>query len=236
MKPTIIFDIDDTLITNKKRRIYSLTQIAKYKQFKGIPEIQCLQKINPKTAKNEYAIDGILQDCKIPLEHHKPLKKAWIGHFLSHKSFSPQSIGTPIEGAKEAVQYAKSEGYDIIYLTGRIYGEKRQIYKATLNELAANDFPIGDKTELIMKPRLEDNDAIFKQEAIQRIKQTHDVHATFDDNPKNVQIFNQEFPKAINYAVLSNNPCQDFPQNSVCIQNLKDAVIPKIQKKKLHNL
>lgn len=87
-----------------------------------------------------------------------------------------------------------SNGARIVYVTSR--DQRRQLL-GTMRSLRDHGFPIGIQgTELIMKPTVEMQDAVFKQYVTGYLRHYGTVVAIFDNEPANANIYRRAFDRA----------------------------------------
>ena len=66
-----------------------------------------------------------------------------------------------------------------------------------MRSLRDSGFPIGIQgTELIMRPTVQTQDAIFKQQVTNSLRHYGKVVATFDNEPANANVYRRAFPDA----------------------------------------
>ena len=101
----------------------------------------------------------------------------------------------PYPGAREFVDAIWRAGYQIVYLTGR---DMARSYEGTLASLTQWNFPVAERTDIILKPRFRwsMSDVDFKNEAAQSIANRHQVVCAIDNEPENLHAFAKYFPVA----------------------------------------
>lgn len=241
LKPrTLIFDIDDTLITTRERKITALNRVASLPNMKHTTNIQCIANLDPETAPEEYGIEKALAACHIPSDAINDIRAHWLNIFLSNDGMYKDGkvLGKPTKGALNAVKLARSKGFDIIYLTGRHHdpAHNDSMLQGTMDELQTYGFPLDDHAQLIMKTKQKygdtvaplvrmTNDAEYKYETLKKLKKNHHIVATFDDGFKNVEIFRQNLPEATHFGLTTNFPCEKFPSGTMCVSSLDHPFI-----------
>lgn len=243
---TLVFDIDDTLVTAHERKIAVLNQVASDPALQNIPNIQRLALLTPDSPIINYNIGGELKACGIAEADQSRVTEAWFKIFLTNASLYHRGkiISRPVHGAVEFVNTARSRGLHIVYLTGRQHDpdHHNSLREGTLDELQTHGFPLpnNDDVELFMKDvalpgcvpsyiRAE-VDAAFKKRILTDVNHRHPILATFDDYPPNVRLFTQHFPAITHYAILMTATPADFPSTATCIRNFTDPqVTPCLQ-------
>lgn len=239
MPAALIFDLDDTLLSTRERRIAALNYVGRARALQHIPHIRCLATLTPATAPMEYGIDHALRQCQIAPADAPTIHAAWYTRFLSAAGLYQRGklLSTPRRGAVTAVKRAVAKGYHVIYLTGRHHDPAHHdsLRRGTIDELSTYGFPLGKEAELIMKTAPHSaqtpplvrmiNDAVYKEQTIAALKRQYTLKATFDDGVKNVAVFQRALPHATHFGVTVNFPCHEFPAKTVCIDALDD---PKV--------
>lgn len=190
-RPMVIFDIDGTLMDNRTRHLQILKEYGKDE----------LKSVRPDAAKKLTA----LQLSQVQYMLTDTLAAAGVTEaavvnnaavFWSQRFFSDGYLkhDRPTPGSVNYVRSLYSNGARIVYLTGR--DAPRQLI-GTVRSLRDHGFPIGIQgTELIMKPTMQTQDAVFKQQVTNYLRHYGKVIATFDNEPANANVFRRAFPDA----------------------------------------
>jgi hypothetical protein len=190
-RPMVIFDVDGTLFDNRSRILQILKEYGD----------QELKSVRPDAAKALAAltvdkVQYMLTDTLTAAGVTEPTVVNNAAVFWSQKFFSDEYLkyDTPTPGSVNYVRTLYSSGARIVYLTAR--DAPRQLI-GTVKSLRDNGFPIGIQgTELIMRPTVQTQDAIFKQQVTNYLRHYGKVIATFDNEPANANVYRRAFPEA----------------------------------------
>jgi beta-phosphoglucomutase-like phosphatase (HAD superfamily) len=190
-RPMVIFDLDGTLFDNRSRISFIIKEYAT-KELKGIrPEdekkIQAIELSDIK-----YMLTATLQAAGVT--DAAVVNNASV--FWSERFFQDAYLqhDTPTPGSVNFVRTLYSTGARIIYLSGR--DSPRQLI-GTVRALRDHGYPIGiQSTELIMKPTIQTQDAIFKQHVTNYLRHYGKIIATFDNEPANANVYKRAFSDA----------------------------------------
>lgn len=98
----------------------------------------------------------------------------------------------PYVQALEFVIELHRKGAHLVYLTGR---EETKMATGTRRCLERDGFPIGlDRTQLILKPRKEMDDAEYKAEIGRKLSAAAPILASFENEPRNFAALHAELP------------------------------------------
>lgn len=191
-QPMVIFDVDGTIFDNRNRTLVILQEYAR----------QELKSVRPKAAKliQSLTLDQVSYQLPDTLKSAGVTEQAVINNaavFWSERFFNDDYLvhDSPNPGVVNYIRTLYSTGARIVYLTGR--DAPRQLL-GTVKALRDNGLPIGIQgTELIMKPSAQTQDAVFKQQAMNYLRQYGKVVAAFDTEPANANVFKRAFPDAI---------------------------------------
>ncbi len=189
-----VFDLDATLFDNRPRIMKILKDTVTENEDKvpdGTEEL--IDSIQPE--KMHYLVKETL--ITAGLEDEELLDfffEEWWKRFFTNKYVV---CDIPTSGSQQFVESILEMDVSIIYLTGRDTPGMRQ---GTLASLKEHGFPVPDDKNvyLITKPTFEETDLLFKQNAIEQIKQIGEVLLTFDNEPKMNNVLAESFPEAIN--------------------------------------
>ena len=87
----------------------------------------------------------------------------------------------------------KAKGTYIVYLTGR----DETMRAGTETSLLRYGFPLGERATLIVKPDFETDDTLFKGDAMKQIRTYGDPVIFLDNEPSNVNRFQDDCPDAL---------------------------------------
>jgi FMN phosphatase YigB (HAD superfamily) len=114
----------------------------------------------------------------------------WMTEFFLSRNIARD---LPYEGAVDFVRELHLRGYHIVYLTGR---DSLRAYEGTYQVLREHRFPMDSRTHLRLKPHAQMEDLAFKAQASRRLDAEFDVCALIDNEPENLVMFSEMFPKA----------------------------------------
>ncbi len=204
-QPVVVFDLDSTLYNNAPRNRAIIEEFAaavtdKYPEF-------CAAVKTMKDEQLAYSLDDTLKNIGIKDEKVlKDLKKVWYDKFFTDKYVI---LDKPYEGAVEYVKTLHSAGVKIVYLTGRDTPDMR---KGTLQSLKNDGFPIDDTASVLLtKPEKKIKDDVYKRSAAAEILKMGKIIASFDNEPKNVNLFKEVFPGAIVIFIETNHSPKAVP-------------------------
>lgn len=191
-KPVVIFDLDDTLFSTRPRNARIV------REFGSLPEIQKefggiatkLATASPSQMRyhmeDSFALLGISDDTAL-----QKAKAYWEPRFFSDEYCA---IDEPITGAVAYVKKLHRLGAQIVYMSGR---DEPRMKKGTVQSLKKHGFPLSDRTLIVLKPHKDDEDLKFKRDAMERIRARGQVVAVFENEPRNLNAFDEAFPKSV---------------------------------------
>lgn len=189
-RPMVIFDVDGTLLDNRHRIFRILNEFSKEKQYITPEAAQQLATLT--IPKIQYKLTDTLAAVGIT----NPVVVQNAAAFWGERFFSEPYLkyDQPTPGSVDFVRRLYSNGARIVYLTAR--DVPRQLL-GTVKSLRDFGYPIGIQgTELIMKPTMQAQDAVFKQDVMYYLRHYGKVIAVFDNEPENANLFHRTFPEA----------------------------------------
>lgn len=208
-RPVAVFDLDGTVfdVTHRSVEILRrfldqpsvaeqfprLTALAKTIQYKDF-------KYSMEQTLNAFGIDRYSQQNADFLH---AAEDYWFKNFFTSELLA---FDRPYAGALECVQFFHKNGAHIVYLSGR---DIPNMSAGTIRSLEDYGFPHeGHTVSIFLKPAYGQDDLLFKKGALDTISQLGDVVASFDNEPANVQLFLDRYPKALNvhYHSLFSRP------------------------------
>ena len=193
-----IFDLDSTLIDVRHRilRIFKdFVNLEKTKKLfpKAFDVISNTSSLDP----NRYFIEDHMRDLNLEdLDGGlflMELLEFWKQCFFSNNYLK---YDLPYPGALDFVKKMKSYPIKIVYLTGR---DKPRMKEGTYNSLLNIGFPVGDDTQLILKPHKSMDDALYKKEVIFEFDKKHQPIWFFENEPF---VVNPIFKEALHINVI----------------------------------
>ncbi|OGQ91380.1 MAG: hypothetical protein A2289_21645 [Deltaproteobacteria bacterium RIFOXYA12_FULL_58_15] len=189
-RPMVIFDLDGALLDNRPRILQILQEFSKEKKYITPAAAQQLSTLTEPMV--QYRLPDTM--AGIGVVDQAVVQNA--AAFWAERFFTDDYLkfDKPTPGSVNFVRTLYSNGARIVYLTGR--DAPRQLL-GTVKSLRDHGFPIGIQgTELIMKPTMQTQDAIFKQQVTNYLRHYGTVIATFDNEPANTNVFRRAFPNA----------------------------------------
>jgi predicted secreted acid phosphatase len=210
----VIFDLDSTLFSTQERN-HAILQ-----EFGTHPETPAELRSVLEGIEKHHMGWNIMDDLRERGVGHEPtlirLRRFWLERFFTDDYLRHDE---PLPGAAAYVRELHAAGGTICYLTGR---DEPNMGRGTRDSLRAHGFPIDvERTELLLKPRFEDDDLAFKRDAIRRIGLAGEVIAAFENEPGNANMFAEAFPHA-DVIFLETVHSPDPPPLLARIKRLKD--------------
>ncbi len=190
-RPIVIFDLEGTLFDNRSRILQILREYGE-KELKTVRPQAAQILASLTVAQIQYMLPDTLKAAGITEE--AVVNNAAV--FWSERFFTDDYVkyDTPNQGAIKFVRDLYSSGARIVYVTGR--DAQRQLL-GTVKQLRDNGFPIGIQgSELIMRPTPQTQDAVFKQQVTNYLRQFGKIVAAFDTEPANANTYRRAFPEA----------------------------------------
>ncbi len=189
--PVVVFDLDGTLLDNRPRILNILREYGENELKDVRPEAK--EKIDAIAIDDiRYMLTDTLRGAGI--EEPAILNNGavyWAQRFFTDAYLHHDA---PNVGAVDFVRTLYSSGARIVYLTGR--DAPRQLL-GTVKSLRDHGFPIGIQgSELIMKPTVQTQDAMFKQKLTRYLRGFGTVIAAFDSETANINVYRRAFGKA----------------------------------------
>lgn len=209
-RPVVLFDVDSTLLCTGGRH---LAILRAYTEQAGDPELAgVVARLGPDAF--EWNVDEPLRGTA--LEHHtSALIDFWWGAFFSDRYLEDE----PMPGAVSFVSKLHRDGAWIYYLTAR---DVRGMGAGTAKQLLERGFPLlTSRVCLHLKPEPTMSDADFKALALEEVGRLGTVVATYENEPKNANLFARTFPDARHFLV-GDRCSPDPPPLDGGIQRIED--------------
>lgn len=183
-----VFDLDGTLFDNRPRII----QI--WRELGSRADLAPLYKIAP-----EHFLDWSHEDTMrtagltdSEIAQVKDKAEAAFFRYFFDGDYCPFDQAMP--GAATLLWQCYKAGLRIVYLTGR----HEQMRAGSEASLLRNGFPIHRPgTELVLKPYEEEQDVVFKEEALREIRHLGEPVIFVDNEPANINKFDELAPDAL---------------------------------------
>lgn len=189
--PMVVFDLDDTLFDAGSRTLRILREYAVTPPARAACPALFRRLAGLRAA--DMAYDTAANLSRHGLESCPDAAGAlafWKARFFTDAYCAKDA---PNPGARAYVARLHGAGARIVYLTGR---DAPGMLQGTRESLARHGFPLGAGTELILKPRFEDDDTAFKESVFARLAAAGRVVACFENEPKNLNAMQRAFPGA----------------------------------------
>lgn len=193
--PVVVFDLDSTLFSTRPRNLRILQEFAGTQADRAD-----LRAIVDRLTPDDFRWDVTLPLTKNGLDD--PELFALLQAFWFERFFTDDYVQSddPHNGAVAYVNAVHEAGGFVYYLTGRDVDGMAQ---GTVAALTEHGFPYWrGRTSLHLKPTFTMDDTRYKREAVADIRSHHgQVVATFENEPKNANMFRAAFPKAAHFLI-----------------------------------
>lgn len=193
-EPVVIFDIDDTLIDCRHRKLKVFKDFVSQASISEQFPIESELIQNARLDQMRYRVHECMEVLKIDNEiFSKALFDFWLSTYFTNQYLAHDQ---PFPGAIDFVESCHQEA-KIIYLTGRDLPGMGEGTKASLKN---HGFPWDtERTKLMMKEDPQEADFEFKTNALKKIAQLGTVVASFENELKNLNQMAETFPEALMY-------------------------------------
>lgn len=204
--PIAVFDLDGTVFDV----VYRTMEIMR--RFTAMPDIRARFPEQVAIANRlrhqdyHYGLESTLNAVGIDRysEHSAHFLHAaetyWYKHFFTDELLA---FDVPYPGARECVRHLHAKGVEIVYLSGR---DVPNMSQGTIAALEKGGFPhTGHGVMMCLKPAYGQDDLLFKKQSIETISSSGEVIFTIDNEPANVQMFADRFPKALHVHFKSHH-------------------------------
>jgi len=213
--PITIFDLDDTLFSNAHRDIVIIHEFAadhvdEYPDFAELAARLTLQDMQWDVTAALIAA-GLDKDSKsIP-----QFTDYWNSRFYTDPYCA---LDLPNPGAVDYVNACHDAGALVYYLTGRAVSNRGLnvgMEQGTVRALTTRGFPFWTgRCELMLKRDRQEKDTAYKERALMLVRSLRgEVVATFDNEPSNADMFQQNFSDADNFWVKTTWNPKDIIRN-----------------------
>lgn len=213
-KPVIVFDLDDTLFLTSSRSLKIVQEFIGQKDI--LSEFPEESKILSKMKENDflYSFKDTLIKMNITNEQFIILLSTfWKKAFFQNSYIAEDKM---INSASIFLNcLTNKHGIDLIYLTGR----PMMNLKGTKESLIKNNFPLTNtNARLILNSGKYKNTIEYKKQTMIEISQTSPIIASFENESKNLQMMDENFPDAVMIFL-------DIKQSAIAKQFVPDLVI-----------
>jgi len=187
----IVFDLDGTLMDNRPRVVVILHELAQHWRTIHPEAAACCARAAPDDIGY-----GFVENLRRLGVHGSALHEEGFA-FWKQRFFQDPHVRHDVEiaGARAFAHAVHEAGAVVVYLTGRDLPNMALGSFASLRDLG---FPIGViGTELVVKPRFDTPDTVFKSAVAPDLRRLGTVIASFDNEPANVNIFLDAHPESI---------------------------------------
>jgi len=177
--PVLIFDLDSTLFHVSPRSFEILKSWIQSSSISILPNLSVDDM--GYSIEDVWVKRGLSTEMGESFKYLKEAKDYWRKRFFSNE-FIKHDEAHP--GALQFVKRLHEMGAKIVYLTGR---DVPLMAFGTVDHLRNQGFPIEvERTRLILKPKREIDDLIFKADVCRTAMEWGEVVASFENEPKNL--------------------------------------------------
>ncbi len=188
-RPAAAFDLDSTLLMNKVR------QARIVREF-GVATGDARLALCPPEAVVSWDLRDTARLCGLSAAEaealHAEMKEFWRTRFFTSAYCADD---TPVAGARAFLDAVLEAGGEILYITGR----HEEMGAGTIESFRRAGFPLpgGERVQLWLKPKLEDDDDRWKEICHQRLLDLRGICCAFDNEPTHVNAYKKSFPDAV---------------------------------------
>ncbi|APR83685.1 Hypothetical protein A7982_09034 [Minicystis rosea] len=187
----VVFDLDGTLMDNRPRVVAILHELAEHWYARHPDAAACCAR-----ATDDDIGYGFVENLRRLGVQGTALHEEGFA-FWKQRFFNDPHVRHDVEvkGARAFAHAVHEAGAVVVYLTGR---DLPNMALGSFASLRDRGFPIGViGTELVVKPRFETPDHVFKRSVAPDLSRLGKVIASFDNEPMNVNIFLEAHPGSI---------------------------------------
>ncbi len=212
--PLVVFDLDSTLFDVSPRLEKVLIDMASEPIIKEkFPNIIPHFK-NIKTERRDWGFVDVLKRAGVDHDHEDlfhTVRGLWAQKFFSNEYVH---YDVPYQGSVEFVKKIDDLKIPIVYLTGRDY---QRMEVGSREVLLKWNFPLNDQSStLVMKPHRGMDDALFKRDWVQDIKDKSGKSLfLFENEPVNINIVAKTFPDVELVFIDSTHSRKETPPEEI---------------------
>lgn len=183
-----VFDLDGCLFDNRPRILQIWRELASRTGQLALYQVEP-EHFEDWTHARTFANAGMTAaeiEAALPVAEPAFFRHFFEGEYCVHDH--------PMPGARRVVWAAYTAGLEVVYLTGR----HEEMREGSAQSIVRCGFPLGrPRSRLVMKPDMETDDLSFKGEALREIATLGRPVLLVDNEPGNVNIFQESFPEAL---------------------------------------
>jgi hypothetical protein len=201
----VAFDLDSTVIDNRPRQVRILHEFA---LRRGVGELLAARPAHFTS----WDLCEAMRNAGLPAERaaalHHEFSSFWRERFFSGEYCRWDE---PFPGAAEMIHAVLGAGATVAYVTGR----HEPMRDGTMASLCEFGFPRPDggasPVHLLMKPRIQMDDDLWKAEAQGLLRAMGELVAAFDNEPAHANAYRLGFPDAIVVHIRTDHSGRDIP-------------------------
>jgi hypothetical protein len=188
-RPAAAFDLDSTILMNKVRQARIVREFG---QHTGDMRLAAC----PPEAIVSWDLRDSTRLCGLTPEEAEAvqpaLKRWWRDRFFTSEYCRDDE---PVPGAKAFLHKVLGAGGEILYITGR----HEEMGRGTVESFRRAGFPLpdGQRVQLWLKPKIEDDDDRWKEICHDRLLAMRGIACAFDNEPTHVNAYKRSFPDAV---------------------------------------
>ena len=188
-RPAAAFDLDSTLLVNRVRQARI---VREYGAQQGDARLAACppEAIVSWDLRDSARLCG-LSDAEAEAVY-PALREFWRERFFTSAYCADD---TPVAGARAFLAAVLEQGGEILYITGR----HQEMGPGTVESFRRAGFPLpqGERVQLWLKPRPDDDDDQWKEICHRRLLALRGISCAFDNEPTHVNAYKRSFPGAV---------------------------------------
>lgn len=203
----VVFDLDATLLWSGPRHLRIAREFAALRPQSA----RAVRKLKAE----DFAYEPSEALAAAGLRDDKLLRQ--FRQFWSQRYFTSAYAlaDRPQPGAVDYVHACHSAGARVVYLTGR---DEPNMGEGTRRSLLNHAFPLGFRTQLLMKPKIDQSDRAWKLQAMEQLEDRGRVAATFENEPGNANLFAARFPDAVHFLLDTVHSADAEPPSAALVR------------------
>lgn len=211
-KPVLLLDLDSTLYEVAPRTHAIINDWVKSSKGHAKEVLDKLAVLETQSV--GYSLRDTFKNIGLSLEEKatatawEELKMYWQARFFTSDYLSHDK---PYKGAAHFARKAHDTGVFLVYLTGR---EETPMLEGTVKNLIRDQFPWDTgRTALLMRHSSVETDLEHKKLAVQTVKKTGTLIASFENEPLNLVALFRAFPESMH--VFMDSVASDHPAEAI---------------------